>query len=41
MTRSMGYICGVRTQRTRVRVQCARINRVRMLRETNYRQRLI
>jgi hypothetical protein len=39
MTRSVGYIVCVCTQR--VRVQYARINRVRMLHETNYRQRFI
>jgi hypothetical protein len=31
MPRSVGYIVCVCTQRARVRVQCARINRVRML----------
>jgi hypothetical protein len=31
MTRSVGYICCVCTQHARVRVQCARIHRVRML----------
>jgi hypothetical protein len=38
MTRSVGYICCVCTQRARVRVQCPCINRVHMLHETNYRQ---
>jgi hypothetical protein len=33
MTRSVGYILCVCTQRARLRVQCARINRVRMLHE--------
>jgi hypothetical protein len=33
MTRSVGYILCVCTQRARVRKQCARINRVRMLHE--------
>jgi hypothetical protein len=41
MTRSVGYILCVCTQRARVRVLCARINRVRMLHATNYRQRFI
>jgi hypothetical protein len=41
MTRSVGYIVCVCTQRARVRVQCARINRVRILHEINYRQRFI
>jgi hypothetical protein len=41
MTHSVGYICCVCTQRARVRVQCARINRMRMLHETNYLQRFI
>jgi hypothetical protein len=31
MTRSVGYIFCVCTQRARVRMQCARINRVHML----------
>jgi hypothetical protein len=41
MTRSVGYICCVCTQRARVRVQRAQLNRVRMLHEANYRQRFI
>jgi hypothetical protein len=41
MTRSVGNIFCVCTQRARVPVQCARLNRVRMLHETNYRQRFI
>jgi hypothetical protein len=41
MTRSVGYTCCVCTQRARMRMQCARINRVRMLHETNYRHRFI
>jgi hypothetical protein len=41
MTRSVGYIVCVCMQRARVRVQCALINRVHMLHETNYRQRFI
>jgi hypothetical protein len=41
MTRSVGYIFCVCTELVPVRVPCARINRVRMLHETNYRQRFI